>query len=325
MRAIFVALAVAVGVLVCSSESRATMQEAVRIEVQRQIEALTAQLNAQVRELKAQNAALEKRNDMLEFQQSVASQALYEKFMTEAKVPAADLPKGNVPSYSNPPGPNIINDITCRPRLTYVGTESTGDDPARKYCNVLRPGTRLLLENLNAGITGGYTNIAGSPNLAGLNITESATTFYQVGIGYVQKPILRHIRALFDEDPNRPAAITHQNSILDDFVFNAVQMNAGVGYGRALTIRDQDRIETANNRPQYSASLSYSLDLQRVYIHLFHGGVRGQTEVRPVDAGYYYAPPNNSFWDGAAKDSAIMHGLQTPSPKPTETPSAVEP
>lgn len=303
---------------VLGSPAEGVSNEALRREVQRQIEDLTAPLREQIKQLEAQNATLQDQIKLLKRQQKDFN-ILMEGV---AKPTAPSPPTANIPSYSNPAGPNIINDINCRPRLSHNSkAPGMNRDPAREYCKILHPGIRLVLENMIAGVTGGYTNIAGSPNLgANLAITETATHFYQVGIGYVQKPVLRQIRALFD-DPDKPRAITSQNSLLDDFLFNAVQLSAGIGYGRALTIKNDDRINTENDRPQYSATLSYSLDLQRTYIHLFHGGLRGHSEIRPVDAGYYYAPPSGGFWNADGDNGSIAYGLATPSPAPTDTPT----
>jgi hypothetical protein len=66
------------------------------------------------------------------------------------------------------------------------------------YCNQLNNFTRLVFENLSAGFNESYTNIAGSTNVgAGVPVTQTAGTTFQIGIGYSQKPILKQLRALF--------------------------------------------------------------------------------------------------------------------------------
>ena len=207
---------------------------------------------------------------------------------------AADVgpppPTANVPSPIVLSSSSVVNDMTCRPKL------SVKDDLARPSgCERLNPATRLLLENLSAAVTGSYTNIAGSQNIsAELPITQTATTTYQVGIGYKGKPILTQIRAFWDEDEDHPRAVTNQGTAWEDFLFNAVQLNAVIGYGEALTERIP-LVSAQRTRNQRTQSASHIRLISKGHgVHLIHSG----DLTRPVDPGYHYTPPCSSYWDG---------------------------
>lgn len=190
----------------------------------------------------------------------------------------------------------------------------------RPYCNPLYPITRLFLENAAVSANEGYTNVAGFTNVAAnVPITQTAGNTYQVGIGYSQKPILKQIRALLENNERRPSSVTNQGTFLEDFLFNAITMNAGFSYGKTLTIKNGSAIQTLNSRPSYYASLTYSLDLERMWIYAAHHDSDDRN--RAVNAGYYYHAPCSDFWDGRTCLDSFMPpdtppGVnQFPSPK----------
>jgi len=158
--------------------------------------------------------------------------------------------------------------------------------------------TRLLLENLAFAVNDSYTNTAGS-NLGGsVPVTQTAGNTYQVGIGYWQKPIAKQIRSLFWDDPKDPAAVRKQGTLTEDFFYNALQLNAGISYGKTLTLKSgggsaSSVVETLNSRPAYVVGLTYTLDVERAYIQLTHLG----EDIRTMDHGYYYVPCGANFWN----------------------------
>ena len=229
-----------------------------------------------------------------------------------------------------PPASNVYTDITCRPKLaldyapamagartnpTYepAPTKAYLDDlPSiaktdtfhlfgereRTYCNSLSPVTRLLLENLAFAVNDSYTNTAGSNLGGGVPVTQTAGNTYQVGIGYWQKPIAKQIRSLFWDDPRKPYAVTEQGKIWEDFFFNALQLNAGISYGKTLTLKSgggsaSSVVETLNSRPAYVVGLTYTLDVEKAYIQLTHL----HEDIRTTDQGYYYTPCGPDFWN----------------------------
>lgn len=207
-------------------------------------------------------------------------------------------PRGTPPGFAPMSGPSgIVNDIKCQPQLR-VGEEATA---RRRGCRMTPRWTRLAFGNLYAGATGAYTNVAGSPNVAAsLPITESSTTTYQVGIGFVRKPILNHLRGLLDDTGEVPAAVRNQGGILEDLLFNAVHLNAGISYGKALTTKDGSSILTSNSEPAYSVGIGYSVDIERLAGHVM--AKRKESE-RPVDAGYIFQPMQGcDFWSGVKCD-----------------------
>lgn len=243
-----------------------------------------------------------------------------------------------------PPGTNVYTDITCRPKLALdyapagAGTRTNPTyEPAptkaylddlpsiastdkfhlfgnreRTYCNSLSPVTRLLLENLAFAVNDSYTNTAGSNLGGGVPVTQTAGNTYQVGIGYWQKPIAKQIRSLFWDDPRKPYAVSEQGKIWEDFFFNALQLNAGISYGKTLTLKSgggsaSSVVETLNSRPAYVVGLTYSLDVERAYIQLTHLG----QDIRTTDQGYYYRPCGANFWNPTdAQMQEILSGCQ---------------
>ena len=261
------------------------------------VDQLKAELEAQTKALQEQNERLKDEVEQLKKQNAIfKSQA--------AGQPPPD--RGSIPAWSNNLAiPNVISDIRCRPQLAYKSKKDwkseTIPDPDKDVCAGLDPVTRLLLENLTAGATAGYSNVSGSPNVgANLPVVQTSTSTYMVGIGYSQKPILAQIRAI-GEDPSLPRIVTNQGSTLEDFVFNAVRLNAGMGYGKTLQVKNGDGVVTSNTRPTFFVGLTYALDLERAYVHLFHGGA----DNRPADPGYFVVPACANFWAGNGSCSII--------------------
>jgi len=197
--------------------------------------------------------------------------------------------KENPPQYAYLDVPQYIKNNALMERL------SPHDE---FYCNPLSPLTRVLLENLTAGVNDSYTNAAGSTNVgAGVPITQTSGNTFQVGIGYAQKPILRQLRAFWHSDVV-PAEVAEQGTPFEDFIYNAVFLNAGISYGKTLNVKQgggtpaSSVIETLNTRPTYFVGLTYSIDLERAWIHIMH------PYSRAADAGYYYKPPCDQFFYG---------------------------
>src|SRR5208282_2332535 len=153
------------------------------------------------------------------------------------------------------------------------------------YCNPLNRWTRLFLENAALGANWGYTNVAGSGNVAAnVPIVQTAGNTYQAGIGYSQKPILKQIRAAVREleGDRDPDALSDEGTFGEDFIFNAVTMSAGFSFGKTLSVKSgAPLIETLNSRPSYSATLTYSLPLETIWSHIVH------PDARVVGPGYY--------------------------------------
>jgi hypothetical protein len=164
-------------------------------------------------------------------------------------------------------------------------------------CEYLAPLTRLILENAGLSSTYQYTNEAGLTNLAGGSPASTAqiqsSSAYSFGIGYVNKPILKQIRALWEPADGRND-VGRQGTMVQDFVYNALTLSASGGYGRTLMSKNGMVSDAFTTRPFYSISMTYGLDLERLYVHARY------PEARPVDPGYYYLPsPGPSqpdFW-----------------------------
>jgi hypothetical protein len=273
--------------------------------------ALILALTREARAQETQPSAEELRKALQEIQQ--LKQQLKEvkdqlKFLPETEVFKSLQPESKAPPTTNgpdvfsPSAPGAISDVGCRGRLS---GKTNPSDPANKlvgltddkHCGQLYPITRLAFENLSLGVTGGYTNLAASPNLgANLPIVRNSTTTYRVGIGWSGKPIVRQLRSVWlNEDPNSVSlAVMRQGSAWEDFAINPWVLNAAVGYGKTSVLKNEDRIRAGGSRPSYSATLSYVLDLERVWVHLAHG----EGAARPVDPGYYFAPGNEDWWEG---------------------------
>lgn len=213
------------------------------------------------------------------------------------------------PTYEPSPTKAYLDDL---PSIGNTQYHLWGEKPEYKYCNSLSPMTRLLLENLAFAVNDSYTNTAGSNLGSSVPVTQTAGNTYQVGIGYWQKPIAKQIRALvctnpknpaaalFCDDPKNPAAVRNQGKLSEDFFFNALQLNAGISYGKTLTLKNgggsaSSVVETLNSRPAYVVGLTYTLDLERAYIQLTH--LRGNQDIRTADPGYYYTPCGPNFWN----------------------------
>jgi len=290
------------GVLLVAGRSMGQEANPTTDQLEREIQALQSQVDS----LKEQLHAREKNEKSL-------------LDSLQAFVPGGkSAPTANVPDTFSSAAPTPIADVGCRGKL---GVDT---DPLKKplnavqadHCGELSPLTRLAFENLAAGVTGGYTNIAGSQNIgAGLPVVSTSTSTYRIGIGWVGKPIVRQLRSVFFHEaaePNEPdafglhfgpedetsksprLAVTHQGSAFEDLVVNPWVLNATIGYGKTLQLKDGDRIEAAGSRPSYSATLSYVVDLERLYVHVFHGQDFG----RPTDSGYYFAPGSEAWWHG---------------------------
>ena len=154
-------------------------------------------------------------------------------------------------------------------------------------CKSLSPLTRLIFENAGASSTYQYTNEAGLTNLVGGSPASTAqvqaTNAYSVGVGYVNKPILKQILALTEPADGR-VDVGRQGTLEEDFIYNALTLSASGGYGRTLQAKNGKISDAFTTRPFYSVSLNYGFDLERAYVHLFH------SDARPADPGYYYEP-----------------------------------
>lgn len=287
----------------------------VGIVIPKSSRAIDAASKAGVAEAAAQVKALEKDLNTLELRLKELRRQR-DAMIAEAVEPAGPPPPtNNVPGYSDVKAPTYINDIKCRPPLKYQKTRPVDAD-AMKYCRPLSPWTRLLLENLSVGAGYAYTNIAGVQNVsANLPVVSQNTNSYQVGGGFSGKPILRHVLALFDDDPSRPREVRAQGSALEDLLINAVQLNAGGGYGRAQLVKNGTAVTSATSRPSFSVGINYVVDLERLYIHLVHNDWSDSShDTRPVDAGYYYSP-EAGFWEGNGSDPS-QHGWIDHAPPP---------
>jgi len=162
------------------------------------------------------------------------------------------------------------------------------------YCQALSPVTRLILENAGVSATTGYGNSASFGNALlknpGAELTTTATNTYLLGVGYTNKPILKQLRALVLPADSR-YSVSKQGTFWEDFLFNAVTMNASYGWGRTLEVKGGMPIDTYNSRPAYNVSVTYALDLERMYIYAMHGGSR------PADQGYYYGPTKSGYFE----------------------------
>jgi len=156
----------------------------------------------------------------------------------------------------------------------------------------LSPWTRLALENAGVSANYTYSNQAGvisSPGSSPTSIIQTtATSTYGVGIGYTNKPILKQMRALLYPSNVRDATY-RQGTFLEDFIYNAITINASISYGRTLalkgsTVQPTVPVNTFNTRPYYSVGATWSMDLERLWVYATKPGSR------PLDAGYYYQP-----------------------------------
>ena len=201
-----------------------------------------------------------------------------------------------------------INDIGCRKKLELQDADGnpwkSGDKNALQQarvatdypypgCHELSAVERLIFENAVAGASESYTNLAGFPS-ATAPIVQQSGNVYQFGIGYSQKPLLKQLRRLVHYNADDPA-ISSQGSWSEDFIYNAILFNAGVAYGQSLVIKNGTATTSSYSRPSYSVGMTYSLDLERAWIHLIYGSL---DDARPADQGYYYTPQQRhpGFW-----------------------------
>jgi hypothetical protein len=84
--------------------------------------------------------------------------------------------------------------------------------------------------------------------------------------------------------------VARQGTPTEDFILNAITMNAYGGYGRTLASHDGMISDAFTSKPFYSVSLSYGIDLERLYEHVRF------PDSRPVDPGYYYQTIQPPFW-----------------------------
>lgn len=168
------------------------------------------------------------------------------------------------------------------------------------YCQALSPLARLMFENAGITATTGYGNSAvyGNTLLKDPVLTTTSANTYLLGVGYTNKPILKQIRALFFPADSR-YAVSKQGTFCEDVLFNAITVNASYGWGRQLEVKAGLPIDTYNSRPAYNVSVTYAVDLERLYVYALHGGSR------PVDPGYYYGPTRNDFY----KDTNQRFGI----------------
>lgn len=187
------------------------------------------------------------------------------------------------PPPDSPAPPTVIGmtvlDANGRPLSMRAFVSAMSDH----YCYALSPWTRLILENAGFSANDTYSNQAGYTNATTANIKTTIANTYQVGVGYSNKPILKQLRALIDPADGREAA-SKQGTFIEDFVFNAVTVNAYVSYGRALQIQNGVHVNAYNTKPYYGVSATYALDLERMWIYATKDGAR------PADQGYYYQP-----------------------------------
>jgi len=236
---------------------------------------------------------------------------LYELSSTKPTTPA---PSNLVPGLTSV----AYTDISCRPKLDVAvpsfvikkgaegGYEIVPSDTAGKVskrrddCVPLSPLTRLIIENSDFVATGGYSNSVGLSNalLPSNQLITTATTNYSVGIGYAKKPILKQLRALF-YGANSREAIAQQGTFLEDFLWNAVTLDASYSWGRQLQVKAAVPVDTFNTRPFYSVSGTYTLDFEKLYIDLKNLGVSPRT-VRPADQGWYFEPKDSGYYQDPA-------------------------
>jgi len=222
-------------------------------------------------------------------------------------------PTNSAPSNIVTPLTNVAyTDISCRPKLDVsppsysINKDSEGrwvpvrSDRAGKVsatrddCQPLSPITRLLIENSDFVASGARSNSAGFANAllpSNQGLVTTATTTYSFGVGYSRKPILKQLRALLYPADSREA-IAQQGTWLEDFFWNAITMDASYSWGRQLQIKGATGpIDSYNTRPFYSASATYTLDFEKLYIDLknLKPGVPPNT-IRPADQGWYFGP-----------------------------------
>jgi len=278
--------------------------------------------NPTTRDLQQEILRLEKQvdiqNSILDAQSAI--QQLRQEYNTElaeftAKTPTTGAPANPVPALN----PNLAySDITCRPKLDISEPDKGGTvveqngklvlvpsspgsvvpppDKFRKDCVPLAPLTRLILENSDFVASGSYSNSAGVSNalLPGNQLITTATTSYFVGVGYAKKPILKQLRALFYPADSRDA-ISKQGTFMEDFFWNAVTFDGSYSWGRQLLVKGGTPVVSYNSRPFYSAALTYTADLEKLYIDLKNGSFHPQT-VRPADQGWYFGPKDSDYY-----------------------------
>ncbi len=164
-------------------------------------------------------------------------------------------------------------------------------------CRALSPWTRLILENAGVSANSNYSNQAGvisSPGSSPTSIIQTtATSTYGLGIGYTNKPILKQMRALLYPSNARDATY-RQGTFLEDFIYNAITVNASYSYGRTLALKSSTihptpfPTNTFNTRPYYSVGATWAMDLERLWVYATKPGAR------PVDPGFYYQPPEDT-------------------------------
>ena len=179
-----------------------------------------------------------------------------------------------------------------------------------RNCQPLNPWVRLLLENAGASASyqhsdqSGLLN-AGSTNPGGSAFIDTGDT-YSVGFGFVNKPILKSFVEIWQCDQDGRKDVARQGTKIEDFVLNAVTLNTYFNFGRQLDLRDATHIGSRTTGVGYSVSVTYQIDFERAYVHLFHGCLENtdgclHNYVRPVDPGYYYDASWESprFWPDA--------------------------
>lgn len=330
----------------CSAQSGGpSAADPPKLTKQRRLQEQLDQLKKRLDELQTKYSQLEEaQKQSKKITQQLQTRTMEQIF--QAKTQPAAPPQGTVPQPYNVAVPNVQSDIPCGPRLslytpkvpwpdpevTKEPSDPTLERPAKYayvsdpaaigqnifaptrdetfYCNPLRPITRLLFENAAVAFNEGYTNVAGFTNVAAnVPITQSVGNTFQVGVGYSQKPILKQIRSLFFEDPKEPYSVRNQGTLAEDLLFNAITLNAGISYGKTLTIKNNTAaIESLNSRPSYYISGTWSLDIEKLWIHLAH------PESRTANSGYYFGAPCQSFWTGQVCNSAPSGVNDVPQP-----------
>jgi hypothetical protein len=228
------------------------------------------------------------------------------------KAPATGAPSNAVPALIANIG---YTDITCRPKLdvaelSYTWKKEDGNLVAkpsspgavsdrRADCVPLAPLTRLILENSDFVVSGGYSNSAGVSNglLPGNQLITTATTTYFGGFGYAKKPILKQLRGLFYKADSREA-IALQGTFWEDFFWNAITLDASYSWGRQLQVKGGMPVDTFNTRPFYSVTGTYTADLEKLYIDVKNTVLNTQkvSPVRPADQGWYFAPQDPNYY-----------------------------
>ncbi len=253
--------------------------------------------------LQTEEAILELGRQMKEVQAEV--KALKSQMFAATAAPAGAPPSNAVPGLTNVG----YTDISCRPKLDggipsdskmlplrgYKASDTAGEVlPKRPDCQPLAPFTRLVLENSAFVTSGGYSNSVGVANalLPSTQLSTVATTSYYLGVGYSKKPFLKQLRALLYPADSREA-ISQQGTFWEDFVWNAITMDASYSWGRQLQVKNGTASESFNTRPYYSISGTYTLDLEKMWIYARHWGY---PDTRPADQGWYLGPKDEEYF-----------------------------